>query len=83
MKKIFNLKEMQKKGQSGVNGKISFLVGALIVIVLATALGPTMFSNVAGLENNSDTPSWVPTVLYVIVGAGLVFLIWKAFGNNS
>ncbi len=79
----FDLKKMNKRGQSSVNSKITYMVGALIVIVLATALGPTMFSNIAGLDNDTDTPSWVPTVLYVIVGAGLVFLIWKAFGNDK
>jgi len=75
---------MQKKGQAGVNSKVSYLIGALIVVVLATAIAPEMFSNIANLTGNeSDTPTWVPSVLFVIVGAGLVFLIWRAFGNNK
>lgn len=81
----FDLIKMQKKGQAGVNSKVSFLIGALIVIVLATSLAPDMFSNVADLNTTSEggnVPDWVPTVLLVIVGAGLVFLIWRAFGNN-
>ncbi|MGV9141781.1 MAG: hypothetical protein ACOC1X_02475 [Promethearchaeota archaeon] len=73
---------LQKKGQAGVNGKISYLIGALIVVVLATALAPEMFDSIAGLENDSDVPEWTPAVLFVIVGAGLVFLIWRAFGNK-
>lgn len=75
--------KMQKRGQMNVDSKISYLIGALIVVVLATALAPTMFENVTNLSNDSDVPSWVPTVLFVIVGAGIVFLIWRAFGNKS
>lgn len=71
-----------KKGQAGIDSKISYLIGALIIIVLAVNLAPAMFEGIAGLENNTDTPSWVPVALYVIVGAGVVFLIWKAFGNK-
>lgn len=76
-----NILMLQKKGQAKVDNKITYLIGALIIVVLATALAPTMFSNIAGLENNSDTPSWVPVVLYVIVGAGIVFLLWKSFNE--
>lgn len=81
--KKFDLKLMQKKGET--SGTIKFLVGALIVVVLATALAPTMFSNVALLNTTAtggSVPTWVPTVLYVIIGAGIVFLIWRAFGNR-
>jgi hypothetical protein len=82
----FNISEMKKKGASGIDSKINYLVGALIVIVLAVALAPEMFSGVSDLENetlNPNTPGWVPTVLYVIIGAGVVFLIWRAFGNSK
>ena len=72
---------LQKKAQSGISGKMTSLVGALIVIVLAVALAPEMFSGVADLETDVNTPGWVPIVLYVIVGAGLVFLIWKTFNK--
>ena len=61
---------------SGLNGRISTLIGALIFVVLAVALAPSMF---LGLTNITSAPSWVGTVLPVIVGAGLVFMIWKAF----
>ena len=86
--KISNL---QKKGQSGINSKVTYLVGALIVVVLAVNLAPEMFEGVTGLERtynasgycltNCDTPTWVPVILFVIIGAGIVFLIWRAFGN--
>lgn len=77
------LRQLQKKGAMNVSSKIEYLIGALIVVVLATALAPTMFENVENLTNATGVPSWVPTVLFVIVGAGLVFLIWKSFGNNA
>lgn len=81
----FDLKSLQKKGETGVNSKITYLIGGLIVIVLAVALAPSMFEGLAGLNTTAtggNIPTWVPTVLVVIVGAGLVFLIWKAFGNK-
>lgn len=65
-----------------INSQISYLIGALIVIVLAVSLAPTMFAGVNDLQNETGVPSWVPTVLFVIVGAGLVFLIWRTFGNK-
>mgnify|MGYP006896940561 CR=1 FL=1 len=87
--KSFNLKEMQTKGQANVSSKVSYLIGALIVVVLATALAPEMFSNVANISGcegvtncTSSTPEWVAPTIFVIVGAGLIFLVWKAFGNK-
>ena len=65
-----------------IDSKIRYLIGALIVVVLATSIAPTMFTNVNDLVNSTGVPSWVPTVLFVIVGAGLVFLIWKSFGQR-
>lgn len=68
----------------GVDSKIDFLIGALIVIVLAVALAPEMFSGLATLNTTAtggSVPNWVPTILYVVVGAGLVFLVYRSFGN--
>lgn len=76
-----NFSKLQKKAQAGVSGKMTSLVGALIVIVLAVALAPEMFSGVAALEADTNTPAWVPVVLYVIIGAGVVFLIWRTFSK--
>ena len=78
----FDLIALQKRGAHSVNGHVEYLIGALILIVLATALAPTIFSSVNDLNGSAGVPTWVPTVLYVIIGAGLVFLIWKAFGNK-
>jgi len=77
----FNLKSMQKKGQAGLNSKMTALIGAVIVIFLVVALAPEMFEQLGVLEANVDTPGWVPVVMYVIVGAGLVFLVWRTFNN--
>jgi len=79
------LLSMQKKGMTGVNNKISYLIGALIVVVMAVAIAPELFSSTTGIANLSGmtgVPTWLPTVLYVVVGAGLLFLIWNAFGNK-
>lgn len=64
---------MQKKGASSL--KIGALIGALIFIVLVVALGPTMFEGL----NISGAPTWMATVLPVIVGAGLVMAVWRVF----
>ena len=76
---IMDLKNLQKKGQAGLNTKMTALIGAVIVIFLVVALAPEIFSELAVLDANADTPSWIPTVMFVIVGAGLVFLVWRTF----
>lgn len=76
---------MQKRGQARVNNKISYLIGALVVIVMAVAVAPQMFDGLNDLANttlNPDVPTWLPTVLFVIVGAGILFLIWRAFDGS-
>ena len=77
----FNLKDLQKRGQAGMNSKMTALVGGLIIVVLAVSLAPTMFSSLADLDADVNTPDWVAPVLFVIVGAGIVFLIWRAFNR--
>lgn len=69
-------------GQMQINDSMTKIIGALIIVVLAVALAPTMFSSVSDLVNSTGVPSWVPTVLYVIIGAGIVFLIWRVFMGN-
>ena len=75
-KKLF---ELQKKGQAGLNNKMTSLIGAVILIFLVSALAPEIFGQLANMSGNADVPGWVATVLVVIVGAGLVFLIWRTF----
>jgi protein-S-isoprenylcysteine O-methyltransferase Ste14 len=64
----------------GINGKVYGLVGAVIVILLITVLGPEMFSAIYDM-NISEVPAWVKTVLTVVVGAGLVLLAWRAISE--
>lgn len=72
----------QKKGSTNIDSKIGYLIGALIVVVLAVNLAPEMFAGIGSLNTSDGVPVWVPLVLYVIVGAGIVFLIWKSFGHR-
>ncbi len=58
-----------------LNGRIAGLIGALIFIVIAVGVGPTMFTGL----NISGAPSWLATVLPVIVASGIVFAVWRAF----
>lgn len=80
MEKFNHLLE-QKKGEKGIDSKISVLIGAVILIVLVTALAPEIFTSLAALDPATGTPAWVKSVLIVIVGAGLVFLVWRTFGK--
>jgi len=73
------LHKLQKKASAQMNNTMTALITGLIVVVLATALAPEMFSNVAELETEEDVPEWVPVVMFLIIGAGLVFLIWRIF----
>lgn len=67
---------MQKNKKGAVNARIMGLIGALIAVVIAVALAPSMF---VGLTNITNAPSWVGVALPVIVGAGIIGFIWKAF----
>jgi len=60
---------------AGLNGKIATLIGALIFVVIVVAVGPTMFTGL----NISGAPTWLATVLPIIVASGLLFAIWRAF----
>lgn len=79
MEAKFNILNAQKRAQAGLNNKMTQLIGAVIVIFLVVALAPEMFTELGVLSANVDTPSWVATVMVVIVGAGLVFLVWRTF----
>lgn len=71
--KFQNLKE-DKRGLS--TGKIAALIGALIFIVLVVSLSPTMFN---GINSDMGGPAWMITVLPIVVAAGLVMAVYKAF----
>lgn len=80
--KTFSLLDMKKKGAVNVDKSIDTVVGVLVVIVLAANLAPEMFSSVAGL-NDSDAPGWVGDAMFVIIGAGLVYLIWRVIQKGT
>lgn len=73
----FNLLLAQKRGQGKVDSKISTLIGAVVLILFVTAIAPEVFTNLNLL--GEETPSWVKATMIVIVGAGLVFLVWRTF----
>lgn len=65
-----------------MNGHIEYLIGGLLLVVLLSAFAPTIFTNLQNVNTTSGAPSWLPTILTIIVGIGLVLLAWKAFGNK-
>lgn len=80
MKKF--LKSLQKKGAAKVDKKMTSLIGSVIVIFLVAQLAPEIFSQIENMTGMSSVPSWVPSVMFVIVGAGIVFLVWNTFDTN-
>ena len=62
-----------------LNNQMTKLFGAFILVLIGTALMPTIFTQVADMAGvDSDVPAWLVTALTVVVGAGLLFLIWRA-----
>lgn len=73
-------KMMNKRGQAGA--AMNKLMGAVLVVVLATALAPTMFTSIFGL-NDSEIPTWLKVTLQTVVGFGIVFLVWRTLGAGG
>lgn len=71
-----SLMSKDKRGFSAGKSVVASLIGALIVIVMINGLGSTMFD---GLGNYTDAPTWLVTIMPVIVAAGLIYAIWKMF----
>lgn len=59
-----------------LNSKIAGLIGALLFVVLAVAVAPTMFANTSSIEG---APTFVTIVLPLMIGAGVILAVWKAF----
>lgn len=75
---IKNFKQMLSNDRGfagGVNAKVAGLFGALILIVILASLAPTMFTGL----NATGGPTWLDTVLPIVVAGGLVFVAWRAF----
>ena len=85
----FDLAKMQKKGSSSVNKIIVGLIGALVVILILVQLAPTFFTGLGstgtGLGNvtaNPSVPTWLPTIMIIIIATGLVFMAWRVFSGE-
>lgn len=69
-----------KKG--AVNAGVGAMIAVLILILVMVNLAPEMFGGIADFNTTSEggtTPDWVPTIINVIVAAGLVMMTWRSF----
>lgn len=67
--------KLNKKGSVNIDSKVTLMIGLVIIISILVALAPTLF---VGLNNIAGAPSWVNTVLPIIVGASIVLLLWRS-----
>jgi len=65
------------------NLNLSVVFGAVILIFVIVALMPDIFTEVATLEGDANIPTWVSTIIGVVVAGGFVMLIWNLFGNKT
>ena len=72
-----------KKGAMNVTSGMEYAIGAVILVSIIVALAPTIFTDLASNNFTSVAPTWVSTVLPVIVGAGFVFLLWRMFNSKK
>ena len=73
---------MDKKGSLNVSKGMEYAIGAVILVSVIVALAPTIFDDLANATFTGSAPTWVSTVLPIIVGAGFVFLLWRMFANK-
>ena len=78
----FNLIKAQRKAQAGMSKGVYALLGIVILIVAVTALAPTIFTNTAALEADTNTPSWVSGLVLILAGMGVVFVLLKVIDNK-
>lgn len=62
---------------AGINSQMTKLFGAFIIVLIGVALIPEIYTQLNTLDNATGVPSWLYTALVVVIGAGLLFLIWK------
>lgn len=65
--------KMGKKGAAGVSKAMLAMLMMVIIVQLMVSFAPTMFE---GLVNITGAPAWVGTVLPILIGAFLIFIIW-------
>jgi len=61
-----------------INSQMTKLFSAFILILVGTALIPEIYVQLNALENATGVPSWLATALIIVVGAGVLLLIWRA-----
>lgn len=76
------VRSLNKRGQAGISSKLNYLIGAVVLISIVVALAPQMFNDLANTTFTNAAPAWVSSALPIMVGAGLVFLVWRAFGTK-
>jgi hypothetical protein len=78
-KRNFNLNVAQKQAQASVDGKITTLIGGVIVIFAVVSLAPEIFTELTNLESATGVPAWVPSIMFIVVGFALVLMVMKTF----
>lgn len=70
--------KLTKKGMAKGFGFADTLIGLLIGLTFLGALAPSIFLNILNVNTTGGAPSWVQPILLIVVGAGIVYLVWKA-----
>lgn len=73
---VFEQFKIARKAMSG-KGAIMSLIGALVFIVMVVELGPTMFNGLNMTANGA--PSWLAVALPLVIGAGILYAVWRLF----
>jgi hypothetical protein len=66
-----------------VSKGMEYAIGAVILVSVIVALAPTVFTDLASSNFTDVAPTWVSTVLPIIIGAGFVFLLWRMFAKKQ
>lgn len=62
---------------------IGAMLGIVFLIVAATAVAPEIFSNTAALEADTNTPAWVSTLVVLVAGFAIIFVIYRGTGMDK
>jgi len=80
MKKTFNLKDMQKKGNINMKTTVAVLIGALIAVLLVVEFAPDIFGALSNLSAVTGIPGLVTVVAPILGGLLILGIIAKAAG---
>lgn len=80
-------KRMNKRGAA--TSSVNFIIYGLLAIVLLAVIAPTIFTylgtGAVGLGNttaNPAVPTWLPSILIIVVAIALVVYTLRAFGMH-